>query len=231
LEHWHLKSFVNLLRTSHTFNQLAIDSTHLPAALDMRIYVIESRLQAISPGFALLMHPAKHLHIPESDELHKRGLRTIACVELIKGVVVLICAVAVIALLKRDFDLEEAAQNLLYMLQIDPEKRLSLLFVDAAGRVQDSNLMLIGAAASLYGLMRFVEGYGLWRKRVWAEWFALLSGLVYLPLEIRELLHGSTVFKWLVLVTNIVIVGYIAYLRISAHNARHATRTQGAPAD
>jgi uncharacterized membrane protein (DUF2068 family) len=177
------------------------------------------------------MLTAKHHHIPECDDLHKRGLRTIACVELIKGVVVLICAVAVIALLKRNFDLEEAAQNLLYMLQIDPEKRLSLFFVDAAGRVQDSNLMLIGAAASLYSVMRFIESYGLWMKRVWAEWFALLSGLIYLPLEIRELLHGATVFKWLVLITNIAIVGYIAYLRISAHYAHRAARPQGASAD
>jgi len=171
-----------------------------------------------------------HHHIPECDETHKRGLRTVAGIELIKGVVVLIGAVAVVALLTRDFDLEEAAQNLLYLLHIDPEKRLSLLFVDAAGRVQDANLMVIGAAACVYSLMRFIEAYGLWMKRVWAEWFALLSGLVYLPLEIRELLHGVTAFKWLVLITNVVIVAYVAYLRISAHNARRA-RQQDAPAD
>lgn len=172
-----------------------------------------------------------HHHIPESDDLHRRGLRTIACIELIKGVVVLICAVGVIALLKRDFDLEEAAQNLLYMLHIDPEKRLSLLFVDAAGRVEDANLMVIGAAACLYSLVRFIESYGLWMRRVWAEWFALLSGLVYLPFEIRELLQGATGFKWLVLITNVVIVAYMAYLRTSAHNARRVARQQRAEAD
>lgn len=174
-----------------------------------------------------------HLHhrVPENDEAHKRGLRTIAGIELSKGVVVLICAVAVVALLKRDFDLEEAAQNLLYMLHVDPEKRLSLLFVDAAGRVQDANLKVIGAAACVYSLMRFIEAYGLWMKRVWAEWFALLSGLVYLPLEIRELLRGVTTFKWLVLITNVVIVAYIARIRLSAHNAKRAAREQAAPAD
>jgi uncharacterized membrane protein (DUF2068 family) len=191
--------------------------------------IFPSREKPVLPGSTPMSH--LHHHIPECDEVHKRGLRAIAGVELIKGVVVLICAVAVIALLKRDFDLEEAAQNLLYMLQIDPEKRLSLYFVDAAGRVQDANLMVVGAAACLYSLMRFIEAYGLWMRRVWAEWFALLSGLVYLPFEIRELLRGATGFKWLVLITNIVIVGYMAYLRTSAHNARRAAHQRRAEAD
>ncbi len=40
-----------------------------------------------------------------------------------------------------------------------------------------------------------LESYGLWFAKRWAEWFALLSGSVYLPVELYGLLKGVTWIK------------------------------------
>ncbi|MCZ7627423.1 MAG: DUF2127 domain-containing protein [Candidatus Methylomirabilis sp.] len=46
--------------------------------------------------------------------------------------------------------------------------------------------------AAGYASVRFVEAYGLWLERRWAEWFAAVSGGIYIPFEIYELLYGES---------------------------------------
>jgi uncharacterized membrane protein (DUF2068 family) len=58
--------------------------------------------------------------------------------------------------------------------------------------------------------MRFIEAFGLWFGMRWAEWFALLSGSVYLPIEIYELAKGFTWIKIGLLTVNLCIVLYMA---------------------
>ena len=53
----------------------------------------------------------------------------------------------------------------------------------------DARLWLLAAAATAYALVRGVEAYGLWFERRWAEWFALVSAGLYVPVEIFELWH------------------------------------------
>jgi Predicted membrane protein (DUF2127) len=47
-----------------------------------------------------------------------------------------------------------------------------------------------------------------------AEWFALLSGALYLPGELCSLLHHSNLLKWTIFATNTMIVLWIFQLRI-----------------
>ena len=50
--------------------------------------------------------------------------------------------------------------------------------------------------------------------RAWAEWFAILSGAVYLPIEIYKLVHHATALKAAIFLINMGIVGYVAYVRL-----------------
>jgi ABC-type amino acid transport substrate-binding protein len=68
-----------------------------------------------------------------------------------------------------------------------------------------------------YSAMRFVEAYGLWKRRVWAEWFALISGALYVPFEAYELVRRPTLIHLAVLVINLGIVFYMLYLRLTAN--------------
>ena len=69
---------------------------------------------------------------------------------------------------------------------------------------------VLASLALFYASCRAVEAYGLWRERAWAEWFALITGAVYLPVEVYELWLGITWIKALALVVNIGIVASMA---------------------
>jgi uncharacterized membrane protein (DUF2068 family) len=145
-----------------------------------------------------------------------RGLRAVATLEFTKGLLVMLAGLGLVSLSRGGLGVEDVAGNLLYILHINPDMRLSQVFLNAAARLGDSNLVMVAGLAAAYSSLRFVEAYGLWRARVWAEWVALLSGLIYLPLEIHYLIRKPGVVSWTVLFVNIAIVLYMAYLRLES---------------
>ena len=114
--------------------------------------------------------------------------------EAIKGVAVLAAGFGVLTLLNKDA--VEIAEHWVRKLHMDPEGHLSMVFLRAAEKVTDANLWAAAAGALAYSTVRFVEAYGLWNARVWAEWFALLSGCLYLPWEIYEVIAHPTSLKY-----------------------------------
>jgi uncharacterized membrane protein (DUF2068 family) len=159
------------------------------------------------------------------EHSHRGGLRTVAVFEAFKGLVALVAAFGFIAVLHRDVDLENAAENLLYFLHIDPDRRLAQAFLDAAGKMMDVRVGTILAIAIAYALIRFAEAYGLWKMRAWAEWLAIISGCIYLPLEIYKLIRQPNGFHWAILGINVIVVLYIGWVRWSEITAaRHRPR-------
>jgi uncharacterized membrane protein (DUF2068 family) len=77
----------------------------------------------------------------------------------------------------------------------------------------------VATLAAAYGLVRFVEAYGLWRGRRWAEWFAAVSGGIYIPFELYELFKGVTGLSLGALVVNVFIVGLMINTLLRAHRA------------
>jgi uncharacterized membrane protein (DUF2068 family) len=64
--------------------------------------------------------------------------------------------------------------------------------------------------------------------RAWAEWFAIISGSVYVPIEIYELARYPSIFKVIVLVLNVAIVAYLIYVRwYAGHDPDTTARLQG----
>jgi uncharacterized membrane protein (DUF2068 family) len=147
------------------------------------------------------------------DHDHHRGLRTVSILEASKGVLVVLVAFGFAEIIHLHIDLEDTAQNLLTFLQIDPDRRISHALMHAAGRMMDANLITVLTIALVYSSLRFVESYGLWRQRVWAEWLAIVSGAIYLPLELYNLIRRPSAFHWVILLINIAIVVYIAWVR------------------
>ncbi len=144
---------------------------------------------------------------------HHRGLRTVATIEAAKGVVALVAGFAFVEILRHDVDLQDAALNLLYLLHIDPDRRIAHALLHAAERMSEASIVNVILFVVLYAGLRFLESYGLWRQRIWAEWLAIVSGAIYLPFELRALIRHPTPVHWAVLLINILIVLYIAWVR------------------
>src|SRR4051812_9573775 len=60
------------------------------------------------------------------------------------------------------------------------------------------NYWMVGLAALIYATVRFVEAYGLWRDRAWAEWMAIISTAIYLPLEFYEVFEKQGLIRILI---------------------------------
>lgn len=159
------------------------------------------------------------------EHKHKYGLRTVATVEAVKGVLVVLLAFGLLMLIHRDLD--EVADKLTDFLRVDPGGRLSNLLYRLADKATDKGLWIVALGALVYSMVRFIEAYGLWHERDWAEWFALLSGCLYLPYEIYSLFQHSDLVRWAVLAVNILIVLYMLKLRMeSLADSRRARRFQ-----
>ena len=154
--------------------------------------------------------------VVQSGEEVSRGrleaLRAVASFELPTGVVVLLAGFGVLSLVHRD--VWGAADSLLELLHINPGRHYAQVFLQWADNVTDARLLTIAALAAVYSTMRFIEAYGLWRARAWAEWFALISGAVYVPFEMYDLIHKPAIIRAVILLVNLAIVAYMAYLRL-----------------
>ena len=159
-------------------------------------------------------------HIHDVDRAHIKGLRSVAAVEIAKGLLALVVTTALVVLLRRGGDLQDVALSIIDFLHIDPDRRIPTMFLEAAGRAMDMNIVFVLSFAAVYIALRFIEGYGLWRARVWAEWMALISGSIYLPLEIHAIVRKGTLTHWMFLITNLIILAYIAYVRFGERKPR-----------
>jgi len=144
---------------------------------------------------------------------HRAGLRAVALVEALKGVLALVIAYVLIVLIRRDVDFEDAAEHLLFFFHIGLKHRLSQQFLKAADKMSDTSIALIVSIAIAYATLRFLEGYGLWRQRVWAEWLAIVSGCIYLPFEIYKLVRHPNELHWVIFIVNVLVVLYIGWVR------------------
>ena len=148
------------------------------------------------------------------------GLRAVAVLESVKGIVVLLVGFGVRALVHRN--IEDSAEEITHFLHLNPEGKRSSLFLHLADRTTSKDLWLLAIGALVHSAIHFTEAYGLWHQREWAEWFALLSGASYLPGELYSLLHYASRLKWSMLVANAVVVLFMLIMRLKS--VRHSTR-------
>ncbi len=142
------------------------------------------------------------------------GLRIVAVFEAAKGAVVILAGLGLLALIHHD--VQKVAENIVRHLHLNPAMHFPRIFIDAAAAATNARLWVLALTAILYATIRFVEAYGLWRKQVWAEWFGILSGGLYLPVEIYELTVSVSLVKVCILIVNIVVVGWLSWIRWEA---------------
>jgi uncharacterized membrane protein (DUF2068 family) len=173
------------------------------------------------PLIQATMHPYVH------DPQHIKGVRTVATVELAKGLIVLAAGVGVLTM--RHKNIWGVAESMLEFLHVNPYHHYVGFFIDLVYRVSDVRLWKIALGASIYVIIRFIEAYGLWYALPWAEWMAAITGGIYVPFEVDDLIRRASWFRLGVLVVNLLIVFYMLYLRFDAEKKKHAARKHASP--
>lgn len=139
------------------------------------------------------------------------GLKVAAIFEALKGLVVILAGAGLLAFVHNDA--QALAESLVLHLHLNPARKYPRILIEAAGRLTDARLWLLATGAFAYSALRLTEAYGLWRAKSWAEWFGIVSGGVYLPVELIELFRRPTILKAVLLTINALIVAYLSVIR------------------
>ena len=137
------------------------------------------------------------------------ALRTVALIEATKGALVLLAGFGLLSLIHHD--IQRFAERLIAHGHLNPAAHFPRIFEEVATQLTDSRLLLIAAGAGVYSLARFIEAYGLWYGRRWAEWFAALSAGIYIPFELFALYERITWLRLGMLMLNVMIVTMMLY--------------------
>lgn len=155
---------------------------------------------------------------PPAPRRQRRVLQSVAAIEFLKGVFVTLMGICALLLVHKDAWLY--AESVLAVFHISTDRRIAQMFLGFADNVTDAKLWAAAWLAFAYSTLRFIEGYGLWRCRTWAEWVAAISGTLLLPLEVRELFRRVTLLRCGVLIVNGAVVLYMVYV-IMANRREH----------
>lgn len=138
-----------------------------------------------------------------------RAVRAVALVEAAKGALVLLVGLGLLSLVHHDA--QRFAERLVAHAHLNPAARYPRVFLELAGQLTDGRLLLLATGAAAYAGVRLVEAYGLWFERQWAEWFAALSGGVYVPFELFEIYERANWLSIGALLVNVVIVSVMVF--------------------
>ncbi len=148
------------------------------------------------------------------------ALRSIALFEIAKGLLAVAAAFGFLSL--RHTDLHAAADAFLLQHGIDPEVPYRRLFIESVAKATKLPVGQVVGFAMAYAVVRLAEGLGLWYEKHWAEWFAVISAGLYLPLEFHHFYRRPTGLTVTVILLNIAIILYLArLLRQQRQEAKH----------
>ncbi|MFI3245339.1 MAG: DUF2127 domain-containing protein [Ferrimonas sp.] len=140
----------------------------------------------------------------------RQGLKWVAMVEALKGVLALLVALGIHRLANEN--LAQLAHYWVQHLHLNPSGYYSKALMKTATEISAQSIGWVSLGALAYGAIRLLEAYGLWWQRAWSEWLALLSGAIYVPFEVIHLWRSPSLFSVGLLITNLLIVIYMALL-------------------
>lgn len=142
-------------------------------------------------------------------------MRLVAVFEAAKGGIVILVGLGLPALIHRN--LQDVAEHVVRHFHLNPASNVPRIFLELSSSLNERRLWILAVAAVVYAMVRFVEAVGLWRRRRWAQWFGIISGGIYLPIEVYELIRSISVIKISLLLTNLMIVVLLFRARLRVH--------------
>lgn len=136
-----------------------------------------------------------------------RLLPWIAAERALRAIVLSLVGVALIANPHHDWG--RTIANFARELGLNPHSNGIEKIIHKLHAIGPQRYAVYGVIALAYGVLEAVEGYGLWKRRRWAEYLTVVAtSLLFVP-EIWEILSAATLLKVGALLVNIVIVAYL----------------------
>lgn len=135
--------------------------------------------------------------------------------KLLKGAACLVLGFGLLRLLHKD--VAAAAIHYVQALRLDPGNRYIHAALLRIFRVTPKQLKEFSVGSFLYAALFLTEGAGLVMRKHWAEYVAVVSTALFIPLEIYEIYHRLTWIRLFVTALNILTVWYLARRLANGH--------------
>jgi uncharacterized membrane protein (DUF2068 family) len=142
---------------------------------------------------------------PASDRL----LPWIAAERSVRAV--LLVAIGLVLITHPHTDWGKTITDLTNRLGFDPRSNGIQRVIAKVRAISPDKYTVFGIIAIAYGVLEGVEGYGLFRRRSWAEYLTVVAtSLLFVP-EIDEIAKTPTPLKIGALLVNLAVVGYLVF--------------------
>jgi uncharacterized membrane protein (DUF2068 family) len=125
----------------------------------------------------------------------------------IKGLILLLLSAGLLSLINKDLD--HLSKKLAQDLNLDVDKHYINLLLSKIGMVKTTLLVEVSIGMFLYGVLSWVEAYGLHKRKRWGEYLTAIATGLLIPLEIYEVVFRPSVVRVAVLILNVVVVYYL----------------------
>jgi uncharacterized membrane protein (DUF2068 family) len=150
------------------------------------------------------MDAKRHTPYVQDPRAHP-GLRLIAMIEAVKGLLALTAASG-LALIG-PVSLKRWVDDLIRYFQLDTGHGAMAWLANA---INPGSVRLAAAAVGAYGVLHLIEAWGLWRDKAWASWLGCIAAAIYLPFELDELFRHPGWIPAAVLGINLLVVWVLA---------------------
>ena len=147
-------------------------------------------------------------------------LRLLAAERFIRGVLLVALAYGVYKFDGAQGSLERVFQDYLPTLKpfadklgIDLQNTGPVKLIQKALTADHSTLELVAIGVLAYGALELLEGIGLWLMKRWGEYVAMVGTLVFIPLEVYELVERVTWLRVVAFAFNVFAVVYILWTK------------------
>lgn len=141
---------------------------------------------------------------------HHRWLEVIGALKLLQGAFFVALGFGLLRMLHHDVYM--FALQVVEALHLDPDRIAIAWLLNKVALLNIHRLKQLTALVFLYAALDFIEGTGLVLEKRWAEYFTLVLTVALLPLEALKLIYHPNRWTLLVLLANILIAIYLAWL-------------------
>ena len=141
---------------------------------------------------------------------HHRWLELIGVLKLLKGGFFVALGFGLLRMIHHD--LYMFALQMVEALHLDPDRIAIARLLEKVTLLNVHRLKQLSALVFIYAALDFIEGTGLVLEKRWAEYFTLILTVALLPLEAIKLIHHPNHLTLLILLANILIAIYLAWL-------------------
>jgi len=149
-------------------------------------------------------------HAPHVKNAHARGLLLVGLFKISKTI--FFAAVGAEALHLIHSNPADLLMNFLGFLHLPTQGHYINILMDKADLIGHHQLREGAMASFGYSAVCLVEGIGLMKCKVWAEYLTTVLTAGGLPLETYEIIHRFEPYKILVMLANVVVLVYLIWV-------------------